>query len=41
MIVMFMDIRITGGREYLGKNYLNLMLNVFILKYYEIRESKC
>ena len=41
MIVMFMEIMFTGVREYLGKNYLNLMLNVFILKYYEIRESKC
>ena len=36
MIVMFMEIRITGGREYLGKKCLNLIFNVFILKYYEI-----
>ena len=36
MIVMFMEIRITGGREYLRKKYLNLMLNVFILKYCEL-----
>lgn len=33
IMVLLMEIGLTGGREHFREKYLNLMFNLFILKY--------